>query len=260
MKTRASIRLQRTLTLACRAGLAAVLMMAVAQPVWAGNGKGANPGVIPPQALPNGMTYGQWGAEWWKWVYATPVDQNPIQDPDGRFGSQGQSGQVWFLAGTFGETVVRSMTIPVGKKIFFPLVNYFNDYPCPDPNFQPAPGQTLEQFLTEGAGWWLAHVTNMTVTVDGESLGNLFNYRGTSSLTTFVGDPSWVAMDPCVTGEPQVGVSDGYWIMLAPLPPGQHTIRFTATQYFPAGIFFPDKDYLWNLDVTYHVTVKQPAK
>ena len=39
MTNRKLIRAQRTLTLACKAGLAAVLMTAVAQPVWAGRDK-----------------------------------------------------------------------------------------------------------------------------------------------------------------------------------------------------------------------------
>lgn len=236
------------------AAVAVLLLLSIA-PAWAGKGNAGNPGVIPPQALPDGKTYGEWGAEWWKWVYATPFGQDPITDPDGRYGSGGQSGEVWFLAGTFGQTVVRSVTIPVGKKLFFPLVNIFNDYPCPDPGFQPPPGQTLEQFLAEGAMWYISHVTNMTAEVDGVVLQNLWNYRGLSPLTTFTGDPSWVAADPCVTGEPQVGVSDGYWIMLAPLPPGSHTIRFTADSFYPEF-----ENPVFHLDVTYNIIVKRPAK
>jgi hypothetical protein len=226
-------------------GLAGALYLAQARPP-------VNSRVIPPEAMPVGKSYGEWGAEWWKWAYAAPFAQNPIGDPNGDFGSLRQSGSVWFLAGTFGATAERTITIPVGKMIFFPIVNIFNDYPCPEPPpFEPAPGQTLEQFLTEGAMWYINHVTDMSVTVDGVALNNLWNYRGTSPLTTFTADPSWVALDPCVTGTPQFGVSDGYWIMLAPLPAGQHIIRFTAAESF-----LPPNGYDWNLDVTYHVTVK----
>src|SRR3974377_1344651 len=79
-----------------------------------------NPKVLPPGSSPNGLTYGQWGAEWWKWVYAQPVTANPIQDPTGAFGQASQpGGHVWFLAGTFGEVVVRTNTIPTAKAIFF---------------------------------------------------------------------------------------------------------------------------------------------
>jgi hypothetical protein len=56
---------------------------------------------------------------------------------------------VWYLASTAGGAVTRSCTIPAGKTILFPIVNTENDYPCPDPNFKPAPGQSLQGFLTE---------------------------------------------------------------------------------------------------------------
>jgi hypothetical protein len=55
----------------------------------------------------------------------------------------GQSGPVFFLGGTTGTSEARTITIPTGKKLCFPIANYLNDYPCPDPNFQPAPGQSL---------------------------------------------------------------------------------------------------------------------
>ena len=74
---------------------------------------------------------------------------------------------------------------------------------------------------------------------------NLFDYRATSRLFYFTGDPSLTStFDGCITGSSQPAVSDGYWIMLAPLSPGTHTIHFTA------GI-----DNLVLQDVTYHLTV-----
>lgn len=110
-----------------------------------------NPGVIQPYAKINGKTYGDWGTEWWKWALSVPFSKSVINDPDGGFGSQNQKGAVWFLAGNNGGTSDRTITIPAGKLIFFPLFTYWNDYPCPDPNFKPAPGQSLEDFLTLGA-------------------------------------------------------------------------------------------------------------
>jgi len=101
-----------------------------------------NPGVIPPQARAHGLSYGEWGAQWWRWAYSFPVDQfPPLQSGEGDC-SLGQSGSVWFLAGTAGQgPVTRSCTIPSGKALFFPIITYLNDYPCPDPNFQPPPGR-----------------------------------------------------------------------------------------------------------------------
>ena len=186
------------------------------------------------------------GAEWWKWALSVPLSQSPITDPDGEFGSQNQTGSVWFLAGNFGGTSERSITIPAGKSIFFPLINIWNDWPCPDPNFKPGPGQTLEEFLAAGAAPYIDVTNALSARVDGVELQNLFNYRGVSKLTTFTADPTQIAIDPCITGDKQYAVSDGYWIMLTPLTPGKHTIQFSSAT--TTG---------FSLDVTYHVTVKK---
>jgi hypothetical protein len=85
--------------------------------------------------------------------------------------------------------------------------------------------------------------------VDGVTLQNPAAYRATSGLFTFTGDPSLTAvLDPCVTGSPQPGVSDGYWIMLAPLSAGTHTIHFRGVVTFADGSSF-------TTEVTDHLTV-----
>jgi hypothetical protein len=230
--------------------VAAVLLVALEpSPALAGTGN-PNPRVLPPGSYAYGKTYGEWGAAWWQWALSFPYLEDPINDPTGEFNEQHQSGPVWFLAGTGGGTATRTVTIPPGKGVFLPIINVLNDYPCPDPDFQPGEGQTLEEFLTEGAAWWISNVTELEVEVDGVSLNNLFDYRGTSGLFTFTGDPSWDAVDPCVTGQPQFGVADGYWIMLAPLPKGQHTIHSRGKAVFPEW-----GDWVFESEVTYNLTV-----
>jgi len=208
-----------------------------------------NPGVIPPHGRPYGLTYGEWGAQWWRWAYSFPLAQFPPLQSGEVDCSLGQSGSVWFLAVTVGQgPVTRSCTIPAGKALFFPIITYLNDYPCPDPNFQPPPGQTLEEFLTEGAAAIIDAVTQLEVVVDGQHLNDLFSYRATSRLFTFTADPSLVALDPCVTGTSQFGVTDGYWILLRPLSPGPHTIFFHAVLDFGGGNTF-------EVQVTYNLTI-----
>ena len=205
------------------------------------------PQVIPPKAMSFGKTYGDWGAQWWKWALSVPFSQSPVTDPDGRYGSTGQGGPVWFLAGNFGGVTERSITIPAGKAIFFPLANFWDDWPCTNtPSFQPAPGQSLEEFLQNDIAFYVGFIDSLGAEIDGVPVGNLFDYRGTSHLTPFIADYSQVAIDPCITGLPQWAVADGYWLMLAPLRPGEHTIHFTS------GI----SAFGFTLDVTYHVTVK----
>jgi len=128
---------------------------------------------------------------------------------------------------------------PDRKALFFPIgITYLNDYPCPDPNFQPPPGQTLEEFLTEGAAAIIDLVTELEVIVDGQHLNDLFSYRAISRLFTFTSRSIPCSFDSCVTGTEQYGVTDGYWILLRPLPPGPHTIFLHAVIDFGGGNTF----------------------
>src|SRR5438067_362973 len=79
--------------------------------------------VVPPDQTVAGETYGEWSAEWWQWAFSLPVDQHPLFDTADC--SEGQSGPVWFLGGTFVATDLgsgvflgqadRTCTIPANK-------------------------------------------------------------------------------------------------------------------------------------------------
>src|SRR5262249_5180929 len=100
--------------------LACGVLPAAAQAGGEGN---PNPGVLPPQSNAHGMSYAQWGDRWWLWNYSIPLPFNPVQDTTGAYAGVGQSGPVWFLAGTSGGNVVRTIVVPPGKSLFFPIVN-----------------------------------------------------------------------------------------------------------------------------------------
>ena len=51
--------------------------------------------------LPNekafGLTYGEWSAEWWKWLLSSPSDSNPSTDKTGQYCTMNQNNSnVWF--------------------------------------------------------------------------------------------------------------------------------------------------------------------
>ena len=225
--------------------------------------------IAQPETHPLGLTYQQWSAKWWQWAWHIPFDSNPIFDTTGASCGIDQSGPVWFLAGTSGFSAERDCTVPAGKMIFFPIINLGNDYPCLDltktppridPNFQPGPGQSLEQFLTIGYGsifgarQYIDHVTAVSAALDGVPIQNLTvppdnnKYRVTSPMFVFNGDPSLLKWDSCV-GPWHLAVSDGYWIMLKPLSPGPHTLTFSGTETFPGSPSFP-------VTVTYNLTIE----
>jgi len=200
--------------------------------------KNPNPGVLPVNSHPYGMTYGEWSAEWWQWALSIPADRNPVTDTSGEFCAEGQSGKVWFLAGTFGTTETRSCTIPAGKALFFPIIN------CESSEIEY--GFTTEAEMRADATATINAVTDLKVEVDGKELKDLWSYRVQSGLFTI-----WLPQDNVLDLEIPTGegvssdtVSDGYWIMLAPLSAGEHTIHIHG-----------EVDGVFVTDVTYYLTV-----
>ena len=39
--------------------------------------------VFLPNEKPFGLTYGEWSAEWWKWLLSSPSESNPSTDKTG---------------------------------------------------------------------------------------------------------------------------------------------------------------------------------
>lgn len=207
--------------------------------------KGKSFEIVPPGQSYRGESQANWGFDWWAWTGSIPFAHSPIADATGAECARNQQGPVWFLAGTNGSSVTRSCTVPEGKALFFPLINYLNDYPCPDPSFQPAPGQSLADFLVDGAKSAIDAVDELHLEIDGVKVNNLWQYRQASGMRTFTADISNQAADPCVTGQPQKGASNGYYVMLKPLDKGKHTIRLGG------GI----TGFNLSIDATYHLTI-----
>lgn len=207
-----------------------------------------NPGVLPKQSKPDGQTFGELSNAWWQWALSIPTSENPLigsysGDPQC---SAGQSGSVWFLAGTFfGGSATRTCTVPAGKTLFFPTDNFFTNNVgiagnpnCPLTHFSiPTMWGMLDQSV--------ASVTSHAATVDGVPQQDHragpnnppFNIKvpGVSLLTLIC---------PIPAGTYSPNVSDGFYVMLAPLSKGPHTISIEGAA--PG----------FTLDVTYNLTVQ----
>jgi hypothetical protein len=223
----------------------------------AANGN-ANPRILPPQVKPYGKTYGAWGAEWWKWVVGIPAAENPILDETGEFGAIDQAGPVWFLAGNSGGTTERTLVVPTGKALFFPILTQF--WGCPSPEerafleevaraylgMDPAAVAALTDvdLMRLVIGAQMDSVISLSATIDGVAVQDLKQYRAKSPVFTFEDLDSFG-----VEGECSPAVADGYWLMVAPLPVGEHTIHFSGV------IADAPLDPL-ELDVTYHLIVR----
>jgi hypothetical protein len=123
---------------------------------------------------------------------------------------------------------------------------YVNPWPCPDPNFRPAPGQSLYDFLIADAKAFMDGVNSLDVSLDGQVFSDVLSYRFHSNdLFTLTGDPSLQAtFDPCITASPQPAIVDGFFMMFKPLDPGEHVIRVHGTDVRGA-----DKTYTYFLTV-----------
>jgi hypothetical protein len=212
----------------------------------AGQGNQGNPGVIPPQASSHGQTYGEWSAAWWQWVLSIPADHNPALDQTGADAARGQSGPIWFLAGVFETpgTAERTITIPPGKALFFPVINFVWISTGPT---DPQTAEGIREVVAPAAD----AATDLACEVDGVSLKNLAAYRTESPLfnvTLLAGDI--FGAGPATYGP---AMDQGYYLMLAPLSAGEHTIHLKGSMPVTIAPYWTP----FSVDVTYHITVQR---
>ena len=212
-------------------------------------GDNPNPALFEKDAHPYGASMVTWGERASQWMWGTPLDHNPLLDQTGADCGVGQRGPVWFIAPIAGPRVFsgsRTCTIPPERAVFLVVGVDVNDYPCPDPTFVPAPGQSLYDFLIETDKPIMDSVNFLSVSLDGQELNDILGYRFISDdLFNITGDPSMQVVDSCITGSPQPAIMDGFFVMFKPLDPGQHTIVVRGTNTFGA-----------NKTFTYHLTVQ----
>ena len=213
-----------------------------------------------------GHTYGDWSEQWWQWVFSLAVTQNPLFDNADV--STGQQGKVWFLGGSFNtSTVVRTVTIPHDKFLFFPILNAWEDDTDCDGNNKTSFGEALSNLRSDLQGN-VDTAQNVSCTIDGVDVPGLsdapnsayrvktpspngFNYNlpGRDNFLEMLGLPCWsnphggqVHVDANIYHP----VGDGIYIMLGPLAPGPHTLHFHGSAVFFGSPF--------TLDVTYNIT------
>ena len=155
-----------------------------------------------------GVSLGEWTARWWRWAFRQPVE--PYLDPDGRFCGLGQAGPVWFLAGTDGRfRPKRECEIPEGKHLLVPVINmvYWQRGPV---GARPTCDDLQASVAVNND-----HLRSAVALLDNRSVGDVHVFR-VKSDGCFPMDPD----DP----ESPLGASDGYWLMIKPLPRGLHTL------------------------------------
>ena len=249
--------MRKTMAMVAMLGL---LVLAVGLPVHAGDqSAGSTVG------KPYGLTYGQWGALWWQWALSTSEADNPVLDTTGEDAHRNQFGPVFFLAGTFGPyylpegvtyPVIRDVTVSSKKAFFLPLTNWvltspedswaIDWYNGENPDARPQLKKLNANAMQIILDWWLYTYGNLDYLlceVDGVAVQG---ERGQSDAFPLYMPPGSIEVTlwGYAEGWHYPNMSDGMWVMLAPLPAGEHTIHI---QNGP-----PDNLYV---EVIYNLTV-----
>ena len=209
--------------------------------------------VTPGQAQDGGK-YGNLTARWWQWVYAQPAvdtggtNTNPVLDTTGAHATAGQEhgigpgNKFFFLAGTFGGDVTRTVTVPRGKALFFPVLNIETDNAVDPPTNNKVPKlKALAKASIDVA-------TSLYATLDGHDLeifrkvSPVFHYTvpDKNSIYDYFG-----LSGPQFEGTIKPAVGDGYWVHVPPLAPGHYTLKFGCTTSLG-----------FVLNVTYNLTIQ----
>jgi len=202
----------------------------------------------------SGRSYGELTAAWWQWVYSFPASQSPQTQQGAVDCSVSQSGPIWFLAGspTGTDVYVRSCTVPHQKALFFPVLNssWVNE---PGENLTVAEKRDildgvisdLRPGIFADFGLPGSRSCGLEVKIDGEI--STYTYP-----TVRVQSPPFAASKVAGHVDPE-SISDGFWILLPPLSPGQHVLHiqgafcdFESTEIHP---------YIGGVDITYNLTV-----
>ncbi len=213
----------------------------------------AGPGVLIPQSLPFVKEIYQLEAKaWTRWAMGLPDSTGPINDTTGAACGQGQSGPVWYLAGTYGGAATRSCTIPGHKLIYVPLINTWV-VPMSQYVDTPAEMADYQAFIAEYVTYVRAHTCHLSIKLDGVPLLPS-EAQLDARLWTQVTNPFSVTVnDDNFTGEPgyttPAAVAAGHYALLRPLSPGNHVLEYGGTRCDDDGAVE------FETSVVYHLTV-----
>ena len=196
-----------------------IIIINTSQFVQAQNDVSPNRLVFPVDSKPYGKSYADWSAIWWQWLLSIPEDKSPAGDSTGEDCGTNQQGPIWFLAGTFGGSAERTCTIPSGKAIMFSPINS-------ECSYAEYPDEKTESDLLECAKTFQDQTTSAQVTINGTAIENLDQFR--------IQSPPFNVTLPennvfGVSSGPTQAVSDGLWVILKPLPVGEHKIGFKGS-------------------------------
>src|SRR5208283_2425817 len=138
--------------------------------------------VYPPDSIVFGMTYGDWMAAQWQYLYSLPTTTNPIFGADCTNGQS--SGLVFFLTGSASPgPVIRTCTVPASKALWVPII--LNE--CSTVEAPPYHGDNPQELrVCASLGIDGVDLNSLKLRVDGKKIRNLPSYRVQSPFYDFI--------------------------------------------------------------------------
>jgi hypothetical protein len=168
--------------------------------------------VISQDVSVEGQSQEEWSRAWWQWAASFAQEDSPVADTTGQLCASGQSGKVWFLAGTYeAKRTIRTCEVPRGTHLFFPLINYA---------VSPDSRNRLDcAAAIASAAASTDSPRGLVLEIDGQRIDHLEAHRQVTRTCFDMG----VRATPKVRLYPTA--ANGYYVMVRPLSPGKHTIH-----------------------------------
>jgi len=168
-----------------------------------------------------GRTIAEWGNAWWKFGFDNP---DFLTDGTGEFGYLGNvRGPVFFAQGSAGDLFRAKVDVPRGEYMLLPVATYIWTFFDPCADIRCARRIINDNFIGGG-------IRDVFVKIDGKPVTNLASHL----VRVDRHHPDVFLVDAGPIGEDGYGgilpaLQGGYWVMLEPLAPGQHSVAFGAT-------------------------------
>lgn len=194
---------------------------------------GNNPGVLPPNSRVQGMTYGDWIAQWWKFALELPLSQNPIA---------GGTNCAYQRVGNVALVVANSLLdepiqceVPAGTLLYIEVLG------AECSTLEPPPFYGGDERELRACVHAIVP-EELQASIDGVPVRNLDQYIFTSPMVGFTEPEDNILGVPA--GSTGYSVGYGAYLLIAPLSPGKHTLYTHG--------FYPDFDFTANrvIDLT----------